>query len=132
MRLKQAMVAVTASAGLVFCTGGMAAAEKSVSTKLSNGVLTVIAEDGCVLGGNCKLFFPATQYKKTSGSKVSIQLALDTGNSLHKTEAMTISSGQTKSKSWGGMPKSKAKDCSVAGYMVATTGKYWTPNLKVC
>ncbi|MGW1882838.1 hypothetical protein [Streptomyces sp. NPDC001970] len=45
---------------------------------------------------------------------------------------MKVSKGQTKSKSWGGHPKSRTEDCTIAGYMVATTGKYWTPSLPVC
>ncbi|GGY71234.1 hypothetical protein [Streptomyces xanthochromogenes] len=83
------------------------------------------------VSGNCSLYYSQTSYKKTGGSPVSIQLGLAYGG-YYKTSAMTISSGQTKTHSWGGLLKSNADDCSVAGYMVATTGNYYTPPVGVC
>ncbi|MFD8967707.1 hypothetical protein ACFV0C_22375 [Streptomyces sp. NPDC059568] len=118
------------TSALVFAGG--AAFAGTVSTALSNGRLSLSADDGCVVTGNCNVYYSVTSYTKTGGSTVDIRLAIDTGNSLYKTDLMSISSGQTKSKSWGALRKSDAEGCSVAGYMNASTGNYYTPNLQVC
>ncbi|WP_093772918.1 hypothetical protein [Streptomyces sp. yr375] len=78
------------------------------------------------------MYYSSTTYKKTGGSKVTIQLAMDTGASLVVDTQKSISSGQTLSHSWGGKKKSDVPDCSIAGYMKASTGNYYTPNLSVC
>ncbi|MFJ2743599.1 hypothetical protein ACIO3O_28565 [Streptomyces sp. NPDC087440] len=130
--LKKTVAVAASLASILALSAGAAAAYGSKSTKLSHGVLTVMTQNGCEVSGNCSLYYAATTYEKTNGPTVSIQLALDTGESLYKTDAMQISAGQTKTKSWGGLAKSKVPDCTVAGYMVATTGKYYTPNVGAC
>ncbi|MFF9566633.1 hypothetical protein [Streptomyces sp. NPDC014685] len=113
-------------------SAGTAIAFGSKSTTLSNGVLTITADDGCSVSGNCSLYYSATTYKKTGGSTVSVQLAMTTGGALYKATAIKISSGQTKTHSWGGKPKSQVSDCDISGYMVASTGQYYTPPVLVC
>ncbi|MFF4756810.1 hypothetical protein ACWD5R_44040 [Streptomyces sp. NPDC002514] len=63
---------------------------------------------------------------------MTIQLALDTGKSLYLDSQKTAVAGSDISHSWGGLKKSDAPDCSVAGYMKASTGNYYTPNISVC
>ncbi|MFF0434791.1 hypothetical protein ACFYU9_21465 [Streptomyces sp. NPDC004327] len=129
--LKKAL-AVGAATALLAISGGSAFAA-SKSTQLSNGVLTVTAEDGCTVSGNCGLYYSATIYKKTGGdTKVTVQLALAADNwNIYDTQK-TISKGQTVSKSWGGRAKADAGGCRVAGYMKASTGNYYTPTIDVC
>ena len=129
---KKAIAIAAAAAGIIALTGGTAFAYGSKSTKLSNGVLKVTADNGCTVSGNCSLYYAQTSYKKTGGDRAPIQLALSTGVALFKTDAMKISAGETKTKNWGGLAKSQTTDCSVAGYMIASTGKYYTPNLDDC
>ncbi|MEW2087621.1 hypothetical protein [Streptomyces sp. NPDC005283] len=125
-------MAVTAIAAALVLAGNTAFAA-STSTKLSNGTLYFEAVDGYNVSGNHSLFYSTTQYKKTGGSTTSIQLALWTETKLTKTDAMSISAGQTKSKSWGGLPKASwAPDCKATGYMVASSGKYTTPTVTFC
>lgn len=54
----------------------------------------------------------------------SLNLFLDTSK--------TIKSGQTVSHSWGGKSKAIVPDCSIVGYMKASTGDYYTPPVDVC
>ncbi|WP_460065603.1 hypothetical protein [Streptomyces sp. YKOK-I1] len=129
MRKKLIVAAMT---GALVLTGTSAFAFGSKSTQLSNGVLTINGDDGCLVSGNCALYYSSTTYKKTGGSKVTIQLAMTTGNALFLDTQKSISSGQTLSHSWGGKRKSEVEDCSIAGYMKASTGNYYTPNLEVC
>ncbi|MEV0220054.1 hypothetical protein [Streptomyces sp. NPDC050704] len=131
LKLKKTLAVVAMTSALVMA-GTSAFAYGSKSTQLSNGVLTINADDGCLVSGNCSLYYSSTKYKKTGGSKVTIQLALATGNGLYLDTQKSISSGQTLSHSWGGLRKSDASDCSVAGYMKASTGNYYTPNIGVC
>jgi hypothetical protein len=128
--LKKTMTAAMTAA--LVLTGSSAFAFGSKSTALSNGTLTISAQDGCQVSGNCSLYYSATSYKKTGGSKVTIQLALVTDNSLYLDSQKSISSGQTVSHSWGGKQKSDAGGCSIAGYMKASTGNYYTPNVSIC
>ncbi|MBT1095083.1 hypothetical protein [Streptomyces sp. Tu102] len=125
-------LAVGAIASAVVMTGTSAYAFGSKSTQLSNGVLSVAADDGCQVSGNCSLFYSATTYKKTGGSKVTVRLALDTSNELFKDSAKSVSKGQTVKHNWGGLRKSRVQDCSVVGYMEADTGQYYTPPVSVC
>ncbi|MEU0036237.1 hypothetical protein [Streptomyces sp. NPDC006333] len=125
-------LAVAAMTGALILTGTTAFAYGSKSTQLSNGVLTINGDDGCLVSGNCSLYYSSTTYKKTGGSKVTIQLAMTTENALFLDTQKSISSGQTLSHSWGGKKKSDTGDCSIAGYMKASTGNYYTPNLSVC
>ncbi|MFI1702770.1 MULTISPECIES: hypothetical protein [Streptomyces] len=118
--------------GALVLTGTSAFGYGSESTKLTNGVLTINGDDGCLVSGNCALYYSSTTYKKTGGSKVTVQLAMTTGRELFKDDQRSISSGQTLSHSWGGKRKSEVPDCSIAGYMKASTGNYYTPNLEVC
>ncbi|MEH0544525.1 hypothetical protein QA802_15955 [Streptomyces sp. B21-105] len=129
MRKKLIVAAMT---GVLVLTGTSAFAYGSKSTKLSNGVLSIHGDDGCLVSGNCSLYYSATSYKKTGGSKVTIQLAMTTGAALYLDTQKSISSGQTLSHSWGGKRKSDVPECSIAGYMKASTGNYYTPNLEVC
>ncbi|MFI9564244.1 hypothetical protein [Streptomyces rishiriensis] len=129
MRKKLIVAAMT---GALVLTGTSAFAFGSKSTQLSNGVLTINGDDGCLVSGNCSLYYSSTTYKKTGGSKVTIQLAMTTGASLFLDTQKSISSGQTLSHSWGAKRKSDVPDCSIAGYMKASTGNYYTPNLEVC
>jgi hypothetical protein len=125
-------LAIAAMTGALVLTGTNAFAFGSKSTQLSNGVLTINGDDGCLVSGNCALYYSSTTYKKTGGSTVTIQLAMTTGASLFLDTQKTISAGQTLSHSWGGKKKSEVPDCSIAGYMKASTGNYYTPNLNVC
>jgi hypothetical protein len=113
-------------------TGGSAFAV-GTSTKLSNGTLYFEAQDGSQVSGNRTLFYSMTKYTKTGGGSVSIRLGLDTTDRRKLTDAMTISSGQTKAHSWGGLSKAVyAPDCAASGYMQATTGSYYTPTVHFC
>ncbi|MFE9395634.1 hypothetical protein [Streptomyces flavidovirens] len=124
-----ATAAMTATLVLV----GNTAFAASTSTSLSNGTLYFEAQDGANVSGNSSLFYSATKYKKTGGSATSIQLALWTSEAIFKTDAMSISAGQTKSKSWGGLSKAKyAPDCKATGYLIASSGKYTTPTVSFC
>ncbi|MFE2319047.1 hypothetical protein ACFXC8_39110 [Streptomyces sp. NPDC059441] len=123
---------VAAMTGALVLTGTSAFAFGSKSTQLDNGVLTINGDDGCLVSGNCSLYYSSTVYKKTGGSKVTVQLALDTTDSLFFDSEKTISSGQTVSHSWGGKKKSAVPDCTITGYMKASTGNYYTPQINVC
>ncbi|MFG2481065.1 hypothetical protein [Streptomyces fagopyri] len=125
-------LAVAAMTGALILTGTTAFAYGSKSTQLSNGVLAINGDDGCLVSGNCSLYYSSTTYKKSGGSKVTIQLAMTTGKALFLDTQKSISSGQTLSHSWGGKKKSDTDGCSIAGYMKASTGNYYTPNLSVC
>ncbi|MCE3034659.1 MULTISPECIES: hypothetical protein [Streptomyces] len=125
-------VAVAVAAGLLVLTGSNAYAYGSKSTALSNGTLYIHGDDGCLVSNNCSLYYSATEYKKTGGSTVTIQLALDTGKSLFLDSQRTAVKGSDIKHSWGGKKKSDVPDCSIAGYMKASTGNYYTPNLNVC
>ncbi|WP_326680849.1 hypothetical protein [Streptomyces sp. NBC_01237] len=131
MLRKTAAVAVSLTS-IMALSAGTAAAFGSKSTTLSNGVLTITADDGCSVSGNCTLYYSATTYKKTGGGTVSIELAMSTSDALYKAAAVNISSGQTKTHSWGGKAKSQVSDCDITGYMVASTGSYYTPPVDVC
>lgn len=125
-------LAVVAMTGALALTGTTAFAFGSKSTALSNGTLTVSADDGCQVSGNCTLYYSATSYKKTGGSTVTIQLAMTTSDELFLDTQKSIRAGQTLSHSWGGQRKSRVPDCTIAGYMRASTGNYYTPPLSVC
>lgn len=125
--LKKTTAVALSVASIMALSAGTAAAFGSKSTALSNGTLTITADDGCSVSGNCSLYYSATTYKKTGGSTVSIQLAMTTSDALYKAAAVNISSGQTKTHSWGGKAKSAVSDCDITGYMVASTGQYYTP-----
>ncbi|RRQ85248.1 hypothetical protein CQW44_20015 [Streptomyces griseofuscus] len=84
------------------------------------------------MSNNCSLYYSATEYKKTGGGTVTIQLALDTGKSLFLDSQRIAVKGSDIKHSWGGKKKSDVPDCSIAGYMKASTGNYYTPNLNVC
>jgi hypothetical protein len=132
MRVLIKKLAVAAVTGAIVMTGTNAFAFGSKSTQLSNGVLSVSANDGCLATGNCSLYYSATTYKKTGGSKVTVQLAMTTSSELFLDTQKSISSGQTLSHSWGGNRKSAVPDCTIAGYMKASTGNYYTPTVSVC
>ncbi|MDO0933118.1 hypothetical protein QQY66_15985 [Streptomyces sp. DG2A-72] len=129
--LRKKLVVAAMTSALVM-TGTSAFAFGTKSTALSNGTLSVSASDGCQVSGNCTLYYSSTTYKKTGGNKVTIQLAMDDGNSLFLDTQKSISSGQTLSHSWGGKRKSDTESCDIAGYMKASTGNYYTPNVDVC
>ncbi|MFJ4563960.1 hypothetical protein ACIP4U_09625 [Streptomyces caelestis] len=122
---------VAAMTGVLALTGTSAFAE-SASTSLSNGTLTISEEDGCKVTGNCSLYYSSTAYKKTGGSKVDIRLGMTTSKELFLDDWKTISKGQTLSHSWGGKKKSAVPDCTIVGYMKASTGDYYTPPVNVC
>ncbi|MFI6104062.1 hypothetical protein [Streptomyces sp. NPDC051310] len=128
---KRVMATAAMTAALVLV--GNNAFAVSTSTKLSNGTLYFEAQDGSQVSGNSKLFYSVTKYTKTGGGETSIQLAIWTTTRLHKTDAMKISAGRTKAKSWGGLSKALwAPDCKATGYMVATSGQYTTPTVTFC
>lgn len=129
--LKKAL-AVVAMTGVLALTGTTAFAYGSKSTALSNGTLTISADDGCLVTGNCTQYYSATKYKKTGGSRVTIQLAMTTSSELFFDTQKSIAAGQTISHSWGGKQKSRVPDCTIAGYMKASTGNYYTPPLSIC
>ncbi|MEU0384353.1 hypothetical protein [Streptomyces chartreusis] len=124
-------LAVATMTGVLALTGTSAFAE-SKSTSLSNGTLTISEQDGCQVTGNCSLFYSSTSYKKTGGSKVDIRLGMTTSDEMFLDTWKTISKGQTVSHSWGGLKKSRVSDCTIVGYMKASTGDYYTPPVNVC
>ncbi|RPE43232.1 hypothetical protein EDD90_6424 [Streptomyces sp. Ag109_O5-1] len=123
---------VAAMTGALVMTGTSAFAFGTKSTSLQNGTLSIFAQDGCDVSANCSLYYSSTTYKKTGGSSVSIQLGMTTGDSLYLDTAKTIKSGQTASHSWGGKSKAAVPDCTIVGYMKASTGDYYTPPVDVC
>jgi hypothetical protein len=124
--------AVGAMTAALVMGGTSAYAFGTKSTQLSNGVLSVTAQDGCEVSANCSLYYSATTYKKTAGNTVTIQLAMTTSEALYLDTQKTISAGQTLTKSWGGKSKAAVSDCTIAGYMKASTGNYYTPQVGVC
>jgi hypothetical protein len=122
---------IAAVTGVLVLSGSTAFAE-SKSTSLSNGTLTISEEDGCKVTGNCSLYYSSTSYKKTGGSKVDIRLGMTTSKELYQDKWRTASKGQTVSHSWGGLKKSAVPDCTIVGYMKASTGDYYTPPVSVC
>jgi hypothetical protein len=125
-------LAVAVMTGVIVMTGTSAFAFGTKSNKLDNGLLSINSQDGCLVSNNCSLYYSATTYEKKQGSKVTIQLAMTTGDELFLDTQKSISAGQTFSHSWGGKRKSAVPDCSIAGYMKASTGNYYTPNVGVC
>ncbi|MFD8615592.1 hypothetical protein [Streptomyces sp. NPDC059631] len=125
-------VAVAAVTALLVFSGANAYAYGTKSTSLSNGTLYIHGDDGCLVSNNCSLYYSATEYKKTGGSRVTIQLAMTTGEELFLDSQKTAVDGSDIKHSWGGKKKSAVPDCSIAGYMKASTGNYYTPNLSVC
>ncbi|MCK8434179.1 hypothetical protein G3I77_14430 [Streptomyces sp. D2-8] len=57
---------------------------------------------------------------------------MNTSKELSLDKWRTISKGQTVSRSWGGQKKSAVPDCTIVGYMKASTGDYYTPPVNVC
>ncbi|EKX63801.1 NADAR family protein [Streptomyces ipomoeae] len=125
-------IAVAALTSLLVLSGTNAYAFGTKSTKLDNGTLYIHGDDGCAVSGNCSIYYSATEYKKTGGSKVTIQLAMVTKNSIFKDSQKTAVAGSVIKHSWGGKKKSDTGSCTITGYMVASTGKYYTPPLSVC
>ncbi|MCQ9179912.1 hypothetical protein KMT30_12940 [Streptomyces sp. IBSBF 2953] len=131
--LKKALTVAALTSALVLTGTTASFAFGSKSTALSNGTLTIDGDDGCLVSGNCALYYSSTKYHKERGdARVTIQLAMTTGRSLFLDTQKTIGKGQTLSHSWGGKKKSDTDECSIAGYMKSSTGNYYTPNLEVC
>ncbi|WP_240139961.1 hypothetical protein [Streptomyces sp. MUM 178J] len=107
---------------------------KTTQTKLANGVLKFEANDGGHVSGNSGLFYSATTYTKTGGSRVDIILKLQTSEIIKAGPKKSVSKGQTVGHSFGGLSKARyAPDCRVSGLMNASNGgPYWTPSVKFC
>ncbi|MFI7337230.1 hypothetical protein ACIBUY_04735 [Streptomyces sp. NPDC050085] len=128
----RALAAAALTTALVF--SGASAYAASTSTQLSNGTLYFSAQDGAVVSGNGSLFYGATKYKKTGGSKVNVYLKMSTSESVFSSPLKSVSSGQTVDYSFGGKSKAKyAPDCRATGLMDASTGgPYYTPTVNFC
>ncbi|MYW17005.1 hypothetical protein GT039_15750 [Streptomyces sp. SID2955] len=115
--------ATTAFAG----TGG------TTSTKLSNGKLQFEARNGSVVDGNSSVFYSATEYDKSGGSKVYATLKMETSVAQFSDTEKAVSAGQSISHSFGAKSIAKyAPDCWAVGLMDASTGKYYTPHVSFC
>ncbi|MFF1296494.1 MULTISPECIES: hypothetical protein [unclassified Streptomyces] len=126
-----------AAVSLALVFGGAAAAFAgtggSTSTKLSNGTLKFEARNGSVVSGNSSVFYGATQYNKTGGSKVYATLMMETSTALFQDSQKAVSAGGSISHSFGALSIARyAADCTATGRMDATTGKYYTPTITFC
>ncbi|MGW0731367.1 hypothetical protein [Streptomyces sp. NPDC002851] len=122
------MALAFAGAGTAFAgTGG------TTSTKLSNGTLYFEARNGSVVSGNSSVFYAATSYKKTGGSKITAYLKMSTENAVMSSPKKTVTKGRTIDHSFGARSIARwAPDCDAAGLLDASTGKYYTPNVSFC
>ena len=123
------------SASLVLggATAAFAGTGGTTSTALSNGTLYFEAHNGSVVTGNSSLFYGATKYSKTGGSKVTAYLKMSTSEAVFTSPLKSVSAGQTISYSFGGQSIAKyAPDCDATGLMDASTGQYYTPSISFC
>ncbi|WP_445282426.1 hypothetical protein [Streptomyces sp. DSM 118148] len=135
MAISRTLTIAAVSAMLVF--GGTATAFAgtggSTSTKLSNGTLKFEARNGSVVSGNSSVFYGATEYDKSGGSKVYATLRMETSEALFSDSEKAVSAGQTISHSFGAKSIARyAPDCWAVGLMDASTGKYYTPRVSFC
>ncbi|MFE7235974.1 hypothetical protein ACWCRF_18860 [Streptomyces sp. NPDC002405] len=123
--------AVVVTAALASLGMGATAWAATTSTSLSNGKLTFESTNGRSVSGNSSLFYSAVSYQKTGGSAVSVKFLVDVGSKEYVSPVYSVSSGQTKSYSFGGNPVPSS--CrSVGGMDVAGQGYFWTPALNPC
>ncbi|MFE5191363.1 hypothetical protein [Streptomyces sp. NPDC056628] len=130
-------VLTTAAVSVSLALGGGAAAFAgtggTTSTTLSNGTLYFEAQNGSVVSGNSSVFYGATKYKKTGGSKVTATLKMSTEQAAFSSPQKSASAGQTISHSFGAKSIARyAPDCDAVGLMVASTGQYYTPHVSFC
>ncbi|MEU0008415.1 hypothetical protein ABZ079_30235 [Streptomyces sp. NPDC006314] len=127
------IAAVSAALVLGGTTAAFAGTGGTTSTKLSNGKLSFEARNGSVVSGNPSVFYGATEYDKSGGSKVYVTLMMETSEGLFKDKQKAVSAGQSISHSFGGQSIARyAPDCTATGRMDATTGKYYTPPVTFC
>ncbi|MFD8005300.1 hypothetical protein [Streptomyces mirabilis] len=125
--------AVSASLILGGATAAFAGTGGTTSTKLDNGTLYFEARNGSVVSGNSSVFYGATKYKKTGGSKVTAYLKMVTGEAIFSSPQKTVSSGATIDYSFGAKSIARfAPDCDASGLMDASTGQYYTPSISFC
>ncbi|MEU2436931.1 hypothetical protein ACFY9A_10330 [Streptomyces rubradiris] len=135
MATSRFLTIATLSTALIFgaVTAASAGTGGTTSTKLSNGKLSFEARNGSVVSGNSSVFYSATEYEKSGGSKVYVTLMMVTSEALFKDTQKAVSARQTISHSFGAQSIAKyAPDCSATGLMDATTGKYYTPPVTFC
>ncbi|MER6713243.1 MULTISPECIES: hypothetical protein [unclassified Streptomyces] len=126
--MRSAVVVATAMASLGMGTAAWAA---TTSTSLSNGTLTFESTNGRQVTGNSSLFYSAVKYNKTGGGSISLKFLVDVGSKEYVSPVYSMSSGQTKSHSFGGNPVPSS--CrSTGGMDVAGQGYFWTPSLNPC
>ncbi|MGW1746457.1 hypothetical protein ACWCRD_12700 [Streptomyces sp. NPDC002092] len=135
MAIGRVLTTAAVSAALVIggSTAAFAGTGGTTSTELSNGTLYFEVHNGSVVTGNSSLFYGATKYTKTGGSKVTAYLKMSTSEAVFTSPLKTVSAGQSISYSFGGQSIAKyAPDCDAAGLMDASTGQYYTPNISFC
>ncbi|WTO37653.1 hypothetical protein OG399_26295 [Streptomyces achromogenes] len=135
MATSRMLTIVAMSAALVFAGTATAFAGTggTTSTKLSNGTLKFEARNGSVIDGNSSVFYSATEYDKSGGSKVYATLKMETSNARFSDTEKAVSAGQSISHSFGAKSIAKyAPDCWAVGLMDASTGKYYTPHVSFC
>ncbi|GHH18126.1 hypothetical protein [Streptomyces rubradiris] len=135
MATSRFLTIATLSTALIFgaTTAASAGTGGTTSTKLSNGKLKFEARNGSVVSGNSSVFYGATEYEKSGGSKVYVTLMMVTSEALFRDSQKAVSAGQKVSHSFGAQSIAKyAPDCSATGLMDATTGKYYTPPVTFC
>lgn len=126
---KKAGVVVAAS--LCVIGAGTSAWAATTSTQLSNGTLYSTVENGRSVTGNSSLFYSSVKYSKTGGSTISAVFAMDASGTIYKSSGFSLSSGETKSYSFGGKPVPSG--CRATGGMtVSGQGTFWTPTLNPC
>ena len=123
-------VGTIAAASLFVFGASTSAWAATTSTQLSNGTLYSTVENGRYVTGNSSLFYSSVKYSKTGGSTVSAKFVMDAG-SAWTSSSYSISSGQTKSHSFGGLPVPST--CRATGGLnVSGQGYFWTPSLNPC
>ncbi|MGI5252518.1 hypothetical protein [Actinacidiphila glaucinigra] len=124
--------AATIAAASLFALGVSTSAwAATTSTSLSNGTLYSTVENGRTVSGNSSLFYSTVKYTKTGGGTVSAALVMDASGTVYSSGAFSLSSGQSKSYSFGGKPVPSG--CRATGGMtVSGQGYFWTPPLNPC
>ncbi|WP_326804501.1 hypothetical protein OIE49_26930 [Streptomyces sp. NBC_01788] len=124
-------VGMVAAAALCVLGAGTSAWAGTTSTSLSNGTLYSTVENGRLVSGNSSLFYSSAKYTKTGGSAISAVFAMDASGKIYSSPAFGLSTGQTKTHSFGGLPVPSG--CRATGGMsVSGQGTFWAPTLNPC
>ncbi|WP_112467745.1 hypothetical protein [Streptomyces triticisoli] len=124
-------VSAVVAASLCVLGAGTSAWAATTSTKLSNGTLYSTVENRRNVSGNSSLFYSSVKYTKTGGGTISAVFAMDASGKIYNSSSYSISAGQTKSHSFGGLPVPSG--CrATGGLIVSGQGTFWTPSLNPC